>query len=518
MRRKHINFRLNNRGMALLTVMLVMLVLSILTTGVIVISVANFDQTSTTVDHSEAYYVAEAGINYQVSILETTVQTMLTEKKTTKQILDWIDSWATGTSFNHTLANVNGALSVFSASADRNGNAIDITSTGSVGGASRTLTKKVRISGLIIDKAILTSGLLNINKTDIFLAGPIETYGPVQTLTSTAGSVLINPLAEVGEISIPTPVYPLTYKEVISVCNPPVNTTMICSTKAGPYTVKYDDSISILPPVILPVQPAYSKTNDLLKPKPLKITSGSKSQSLIDSTGIVRINSNSVYQGYTYTLATSNSPKKVFYVPDFILTGTVTNFAIDIGSNDIVIIADKFTLGGSFKIIGSGTLTVFVPLSGFTLNCSTVCGVKGNTNPLVSDQFRMVITGSETSTLNLSNNTGDIYMTLFTNMSVNLSMNGNGSFNGYMLIGGDPAINKTLDFGGTSGSNALIYAPYANVNITGNVALNGSIIAKTYTNANSNSTEVTYDPAFSSPPFSFLNPFANLQFDPTIED
>lgn len=92
-------------------------------------------------------------------------------------------------------------------------------------------------------------------------------------------------------------------------------------------------------------------------------------------------------------------------------------------------------------------------------------------------------------------------------------MKGNGTFNGFLATSGE-----SISFQGTSASHALIYAPNALVDITGNASLSGSIIAESYQNMNSNSTDVTYDPAFSSPPFAFLNPFANLQFDPTIEN
>ena len=132
--------------------------------------------------------------------------------------------------------------------------------------------------------------------------------------------------------------------------------------------------------------------------------------------------------------------------------------------------------------------------------------------PTVSDQFIVVITGTAGTTLDLSNNTGDIYMSLITNLNVNLSMTGNGTFNGFLATSG-----TNVSFKGSAGSNMLLYAPNALVEVTGNSSIAGAIIAKSYQNLNSASTDVTYNPAFSNPPFAFLNPFSNMQYDATIE-
>lgn len=501
----------NQRGVALITVLLVMLVMSILVTGVVVIAVSNYNQSKKTDEHSQAYYVAEAGVNFEVKSFETKVSELIAAGYSPMAILTEIDDWIgdTGTT-QQELSSVNGNARTFSAAMVRNSYDINITSTGTVGSVSRTLRKKVRLNGLLINKAILTSGILNINKTDVFL-DPTGGYGDVQTLLNAAGSVNIDKLGQVSEIYIPTPVPPMTFVDVIQGCTAvePL-TDQICQTGAYTYKVIYDDSITTLPPVTIPTQPPVSKTTDLLLP--VQITG--KSSALVSSGGELSISSNSVNTGATYNLASTNSPKVNFYTPKFEIIGTVANFAIDIGDKDIVIITDELDLGGSFKILGTGSLTVFVTSNNFHLDCANGnnCGVQGNVTPTVSDQFIVVITGTAGATLDLSNNTGNIYMSLITNLNVNLSMQGNGTFNGFLATSG-----SDITFKGTAGSNMLIYAPNALVNITGNSTINGSIIAKSYQNFNSASTSVTFNPAFSNPPFDFLNPFSNLIYDPTIE-
>ncbi|MGB7594337.1 MAG: hypothetical protein WBL80_02080 [Erysipelotrichaceae bacterium] len=501
----------NQRGVALITVLLVMLVMAILVTGVIVIAVSNYNQSKKTDEHSQAYYVAEAGVNFEVKSFETKISELVAAGNSPIAILNGIDTWitATGTS-QQTLSSVNGHARTFAAEMTRNSYAINITSTGTVGSVSRTLHKRIRLNGLLINKAILTSGILNINKTDVFL-DPTGGYGEVQTLLNAAGSVNIDKLGQISEISIPTPIPPMTFVDVIQGCTAvgPLS-DQTCQTGAYTYKVVYDDSITTLPPVTIPTQPSVSKTTDLLLP--VQITG--KSKALVSSTGVLSISSNSVNAGYAYTLAASNDPKVNFYTPKFEIIGTISNFAIDIGDKDIVIVTDELDLGGSFKIQGTGTLTVFVTSNNFHYTCgnSSICGVQGNVTPTVSDQFIVVITGTTGATLDLSNNTGNFYMSLITNLNVNLSMQGNGTFNGFLATSG-----SSISFKGTAASNMLIYAPNATVNITGNSTVSGSIIAKSYQNLNSASTSVTYNPAFSNPPFDFLNPFSNMIYDPTVE-
>jgi len=500
----HLNPISNNKGVALVTVLLVMLVLTILTTGVIAISMSNYNQSSTTVDHKQAYYVAEAGVNYQVKMFEATVNTLIAANKNSAEINEGINTWvAAAANVEQTLGTVSGVTRTFTATASRTGNDITISSTGNVGTVTRTLTKKIAISGFLIDKAILTSGTLNINKTDVF-------NGPIQTLSNIDNTVLIDKLGKVSEVSIPTPVPPKTFEDVIDGCTAvgPIS-DMTCQTGAYTYEVIYDDSITSLPAVIVPTTPAISKTNDKLA-----VYKISGKSNMVSSTGAIVISS-STATASTYNLAALNNSKTTFYSPSISITGTVANFAIDIGNKDIQIVTDKLNLKGSFKITGTGTLTIFVTNANFVYSCGNkvVCGVKGNNKTEVADQFIVVITGTSGQTVNLSTNGGATYMSLITNINLNLNMGGNGSFNGFFATSG-----TSISLGGTAGSNALVYAPNAIIDIGGNATITGSLIGKSFRNVNSNATKVTYNPDFSGPPFDFLSPFSNISYNSTVEN
>ena len=503
--RSRFSLNLNHRGMALVTVLLVMLVLTILTTGVVVIAVSNYRQSSTTVDHNQAYYVAEAGVNYQVKNFESTLDNMIALKMTSAQIDAGINTWVSASNSNsQVLATVNGLQSTFSATVDRSGNYLVISATGTVGSVSRTLTKKITLSNFVIDKAILANSILDINQADIF-------NGPVQILSKIPGSVSISQNGQVTKMYIRTPVPPLTFKDVIDGCAVPPLSNMTCQTKAGSFEVVYDDSLFELPKIVPPIEPSVSSPTDNLKPYIFP----DKSDWLINDAGVVNITNSSV-KNSSYVLSASNGTKTSFFAPSVTISDSVEGFAIDIGSQNINIVTKTLNLSASFKITGTGKLTIFVPVSGFNFDCKqkSICGVMGNNpilGPTVANQFIVVVTGTSNDPVPLSANGGATYMSLISKLSLN--MGGNGTYNGFFISDG-----SNVQFGGTSGSNALIYAPKASITVSGTANITGSLIGNTFQNNNSNSTTVTYSSKFMNPPFDFLGPYRNNDYGATVEN
>lgn len=501
---------LNNRGMALVTVLMIMLVLSILTTGVVVIAVANYDQTSTTVEHSQAYYVAEAGVSYQVKRFETLTKYYVDHDYSTNEILDEVDNMILNDGdFENAFTSTGGMPGRVESTIRRQFNYIYITSVGTVGNVSRTLTKRIRMPGLIIDKAILTQGDLGINATDVFL-GASGTYGPVQSLSAEEDSVTIDRLGHVSEVYIPTPEPPLTFVDVIDNCVMVGSLEdMTCQTGAYQYKVYYDDSVETLPPIVIPPIP-----NTTLKLQPFNFSGMNQ---LVTSSGNVLINSNTA-TNLTYNLAGANTPDTQFYVPSFRVEETVSGFKIDVGDKKIELVVDSLYLGGEFEIVGTGSLTVYVNFSGITLNCKNkVCGVKGNPDtPTVADKFILVVRGTEANTLDFTagQNQSSMYLSLITNVSLDITLYGNGHFYGFIAT---TSHNITLNGTGSADpkSSLLLYAPFAAVTVNGSINMDGAIIADSY--SSNGQAVMRFNPDFTSPPFDFLDPFASFQYEPTIE-
>lgn len=515
--RSRFSLNLNHRGMALVTVLLVMLVLTILTTGVVVIAVSNYRQSSTTVDHNEAYYVAEAGVNYKVKEFESLVASKLPDS-TSNQIILAIETWTKKVDEPMTLSTVGNQDRKFQASAIiTNKNFIDITSVGTVGNVSRTLIKRIRMPGLIIDKAILTQGTLGINATDVILSSD-GTYGPVQTLSNTANSVNINTQGQVSKVYIPNPA-PLTIKDVIPNCTivatSPKN---ICQTGAYQYEVIFDDNLSKLPPVPPIVTPTVST---LLSPYKIK-TVPIVSDSLSARPGTFILSPASMDANSTYVFASTNGLNTVFRVPEFRIDGTDGTYSVDIGNNNIIIVADSMYLGGEFKIIGSGTLSVFVNFNNLTLACKNkTCGVKGNpvngvAKPNVADQFILNVTGLSNQKLDFTSgqNQSSFYMSLMTDMAIDITLYGNGNFYGFIATSSS---NITLNGSGNSDpkSSCLIYAPNAAITVNGSISMEGALIANSYNSNGQAIMKFNFD--YTNPPFAFLNPFANFEYYQTLE-
>lgn len=532
----NLDIRNDHRGIALVTVLLVMLVLTILTTGVVVIGISNYKQTNTTIDHNQAYYIAEAGVNYQVEkLIEKLKSYNVVDVVTMSDIKTWAITVSNTVPIDLTPedgSNANGGFTSKILVPDITKYIVNIESVGTVANISRTLKKSISITGFKIDRAILTSGELNINKADIFL-NPTTTkiYGEVQSLSLLENSIKIDKLANLSVVYIKDPT-PQTYDYVIENCNPYMESTkMMCNIEGLKFEVKYDDTIPSLPRVELPtslIQSVPISEYPKYKLEPVQYTYQEKvkgnwvtkdfAQKFIDDSGSITIATNSVPTITTYAFSTQNSTKSMFYVPKFEIDATVGDFTIDVGDKNIEILTHRLILNGSFKLKGEGSLTVFVDSTEFTTNCTSVCGAIKETNPLVADKFIVVVTGTAGSTFKFAGN-GTYYLSLITLLNMNIEMNGTWTYNGFLAVGGDSlAFTKKegVNINGTVNGNMLIYAPTTTVSMGGNADLNGSIIAASY-QSNGNSVTIHYNSNYSKPPFDFLDPLNYIVYGPTIE-
>lgn len=518
--------KLNSRGMALVTVIIVMLVLTILTTGIIVISVANFRQTNTTVEHNQAYYVAEAGVNYQVRMFEKKVDEAIALGYKATQILEYVDAYL-DLNGSYTQDFVTGdGVSTFSTTMSRSMNHMVIESTGVVGNESRTLTKLIRMPGLIIDKAIMTQGILEVNATDVFYEAP-GVPGPIQSLLVLTPEqiedgekvIVIKTNGFVSKVYIRTPPAGYSFADVIGGCTQigPVE-DMRCQTGSFQYEVVYDDSI-VFPPFILNTPPSVD-SDDLLQP----YTMPSKTSQLVNSTGNITINANTVTSGIYSIAGGMNGTKTQFYVPSFRVESTVAGFTIDVGDEDIELKVGSMYLAGEFKITGNGSLTVYVDRSNLVLSCKNkVCGVRGYPNEKEADSFILIVRDNDGGLLDLTqdftsgSNQVTFYMSLMTDADINITLSGNGHFYGFIA-----ALSEDITFNGkssgkdTTKSSALIYAPNADIVVNGAVNLEGALIGNTY--LSNGNAEMTFNGDFVDAPFDFLNPFSSFEYGPTIED
>lgn len=189
MRRKTIN----NKGVALVTVVLFFLVLVILLGGVMFSSISNQGNAKLSKDHTSAYYVAESGLNISMETLKKHLITEgynnITSGYTTKMELldDYIrslNSYSTtglnGQTGNLTGTNPNGTFTI---TATRlSDDLYEIKSKGSVNGVDRFVVTTFDIDPILVEKgkAILTKGTIDVKFSTI--RGPIASlFDPIDS-------------------------------------------------------------------------------------------------------------------------------------------------------------------------------------------------------------------------------------------------------------------------------------------------------------------------------------------------
>lgn len=513
-------------GMALLTVMLIFLVLSILLGGVVATTNSNLNQSITTKNHTAAFYASEAGLTKVTTDFEKELDYLLNQTPylSSSAFLSAIGTYISSNSTETiALSNNNGEASYASVSIqpltiDAQGyQVVTIVSNGYVGDLERSLVKSYRFkytegtsgNGFVIDKAILTSGKLNLGQATVH-------DGPVATYLNAPGSISITNGGSAPEAQIPTG---SVASNIISI---PVPNSRTWAGEIDDFITEGQSGITNLtsmpafPTINMPVIPT---TNNRLPALTVKTPDGWNSTVLIDSYGNLKKDEKSwiygayeVYTGngnnrritsnYIYSIPEANT---TYYVPEFIIRGN-EYFTINVGNTNKVFVVDKLILEGNFNIIGNGTLTIYVKPN---LNASANTLSFGYTSSIpvgnimqphkfiiyVYDQknggsnYRVTIGGS-----------AKYYMALMAS-NLNFTFNGSGSVTGFVVTGGD-SINIT---GGSSASVALYFAPNALVTMSGGGVVSGSIMAREFS-ANGGPHVYYKDIGYENIPFAVLDP------------
>jgi len=189
------NKKMNNKGVALVTVVLFFLVLVILLGGVMFSSLSNQGNAMLSKEHSSSYYVAESGLNISMEklmdYLNSNGYDNITSGYATKMSLlnDYILSlnmYSTtglnGFSGNLTGVNPSGSYSITTSSPAEN--LYEIRSVGLVNGVERVVVTTFDIDPILVEqaKAILTKGTIDVKNSTII--------GPIASLFDLPGSYI----------------------------------------------------------------------------------------------------------------------------------------------------------------------------------------------------------------------------------------------------------------------------------------------------------------------------------------
>lgn len=453
---------LNNKGVALVTVVLFFLVLVVLLGGVMFSSISNQGNAMLSKEHTSAYYTAESGLNLTIAKL----QKFLTVDNNYSSIPSNQFATMKANLEAYLLTTLNGSSGTLSGMNPTGTYSIQITSVsedqfrlrsiGTVNGVSRTIEGYFDYDTILapLAKAIIAKG-------SITMANNATINGPIASLMQGTNPQINVHGCSIGEVYVP------------NINSPSVNVgSGSCNEKktiSG--EVHFND-------FTLPSVPAMANLVNV-------------------------VNTNN-----TFTFPELTSGKEGYYIAN--LPSTPMTFDLGAGSSERVI---KLVVGdvaasngaygvGAIQVIGSGKLMVLITVD----NVDTSGNPKyyfswgGNVNVGQTDmsKFQLVIrkgsgfgTNLPVFTIpNLNTFIGSILMDY-----VNLEL-GNMTFKGFI---------GTLGTSITTTSNAVvtgpmwIYAPYANVSLQSNSSISGSIMANSV-NITSGGT-VTYQSYTGSIPF-----------------
>ncbi len=496
-------FNLNNSGVALTTVLIMLLVMSIIISAVVFLTVGNLNKSKKTVDHFESYYVAEGGINYLTKLIETQYGIAPTTSSTA--FFSNLDAYAAtfpvsnkqAVSFSSNGGKTSQALVWITALTvtDPNVHSYKIYSSGYIGSIYRTLSKQIDISyvsgGFYFKNAILAadpSGTIEVGGA--YIDGTIQTLSHEDNAITFRGGYVDGIYIPAGS----TPTKVVSCPSGYTNCIPGLGTTGITYPEKST-TVK---SVTILP------TPTVST---LLKP--YTFGSGSTSYPLIDSSGNFSITSSSNLSTPTvYNLGDLNPGVSVFNVPNFKVTQLAPNFTLEI-NRDITIVTNTLWLNNQFKVTGSGKLTIYVR-SYASVN-STNDRIQVSSNDIVgnvSDPTKMTIyvapltikSGSNNVPALLTLGSGSYSLSL---LSSNLNFDlGNSVLKGALAtnVSSENAIKINNDgpanvfIGPSSSASAvLLYAPNGIVHMkSSSSAFYGAIISGSFTSSTGNSHPYIY--------------------------
>jgi Tfp pilus assembly protein PilX len=516
---KSINLFKKKDGMALLTVMLIFLVMSILLGGIVATTNSNLRQSVVTKNHTAAFYASEAGLTKVSSDFEEELDSLLSQTPSLSgtAFLAAVNAYITSNSSETiSLSNNNGEASFADVTFVNSG--VDaqgyqnytLTSNGFVGDLERVLVKTYRFrytagvggSGFIVDKTVMVKNTFTLTGSAQIIGAPVSTYSKANSAISMDWSTKV-PGIELDPTLFNASGNLINTNILNTTTN--INAKVYCDEGTGLNCINPLDEIFEFPTIVMPGYPTKTSL-----PRLTDYTNGN-----LSVTSTFGINMSGWTSNITY-VPPSASP--AYYVPTISIANN-SNFTINVGNNDILWVTDKIVLNGPMQVIGGGTLTIYLTGNAGAATTSQTdklsygfsggTGYIGNiTNPervkiLIDPLFYLKKVGKvnvETPITTTIGGSSTLYIALMA-ANLNLNLSGSGKIDGYVVTGGTSVVVT----GGSSTAVALYYTPNANFELSGGGVINGAVLANNF--LGTGGTYITYsDVAFINFPFEVLDP------------
>jgi type II secretory pathway pseudopilin PulG len=445
----------NEKGIALVVVLLVLAVVSIMGVTVLGLSINSLKESSTESNYQSTYYIAESGATYELNNLSSSI---LQEYNSSNDGLTFFNKveanfkTITYTDFESNGGQQPSTVITVTKKNDDNANSATtrdytITSIGTIGNSSRTVTQTFHLNWIPKNDVNIPSDTSVFVKTLISLDRGATISGAIGTNSSLPNQILLNGGSRlIGNNNIY--VGPTGGSNVVNkaVTNPIIP---ISAVKGF-----------VLPP--FPEIPTYptlpdQKTTD---------SKGKKIYYLINNGALQVVDY--VWNNYTLDMTNQDLSFSSLEIDD--------NYQlnIDVGnSNRNLVVKDLNIPNGNIKILGTGTLTIYVT-GNITMGSGSIINMGQNVN-----QLNIYLTGSGSvsspKTLTLTGSQ-KIYGSLYAE-DANIDFGNGSGFQGNILTGGKSV---TVD-GGAYANTQLFYAPNADFSLLGGGTIQGSIIANSLT-------------------------------------
>ncbi|RFB17694.1 hypothetical protein DZB84_07525 [Bacillus sp. HNG] len=343
--KKQTSFIQNEKGIALVMVLLILTVMTILGLALMGLTLNNMKMSSGERTYQSTYYIAESGITYTMDIVNDSIVNIYNGSTTKGAFFEEINNMITDINnelpyrdFEEAFGHIPEAKVTIEkvGNNDVNDSHRDykITSIGTIDNRSRTVEKQIRISW--VDKSnIEIPDTAVFVKEKINLSGGANITGDVGTNSSAPRSIVLD-----GGASISGTVFvgPNAGNDVIDTNNKDVNIQVV----KLPYIKIFD----------LPQFPAFPSSNSI--PNNERIYKDNNSHDVIFNKSLL-INS---WIANNYTLKMN---KDIQFNEIYITSNNTLN--IDLGSADRNIVVNHLNVpNGKINIIGTGKLTLYVTI------------------------------------------------------------------------------------------------------------------------------------------------------------
>lgn len=453
----------NQKGVALVTVVLIFLVLVILLAGVMFATVSNQKNSLVSKDNTSAYFTAESGLNVSIDKLDkfltdNNYNSIPMGQYTTK--MDALNTFITtdinGDTANLTSINPQGSYTIHATIGT--GNTYTLRSLGTVNGITRTVEGTFSYTPIMENKAKAIIAKSTIDSKNGTIVGPIA------SLLSPAGSKIIIECNGSGATNISEVFYPQPL--------PTGSTVTIQSECAGAKKTFDVNETVVFNDFTLPTY--YTNTNTV-------VVGGVTKNVLVTITPTSNV----------YTFPALTEGQKGYYIEKLPTTSVTFNlgtgstsaiYSLFVGDVDV---NDSSNLGvGTIEVNGNGKLKMLLTIEkndfsknnnyDFIWNSNVNYGQTLLTNPDISKFQLVIIRGDdipETPMLTFSNGIVFVGSIMMNNINIEI---GNIDFRGFIAtLGTSITIASTARISGPM----WIYAPKAIVNMSSNSVINGAIIA-----------------------------------------